>query len=450
MNHHQEIQSQKPAQASSKAMFDSQNPKTGRTAKQAELQHKALTNAVTGESMANYQAIFEGFAAMGIDPDDVKPRENVFTFNAWKALGRVVKKGQHGVRIVTVIPCTKKDEQTGEEVAVKKPKTTTVFHISQTEPLDGPRKDDDSEAQAEQPAKIEDAPAAEESAQAAPDAAEAIEAEERPLNRYEQRLADKKARYEERAERAARDSESTYRKARQMGEAIPFGQPILVGHHSEKRDRNYRDRIHNTYGKAFSLQDKAKHYEQKAASVGTGGISSDDPDAIEKLRAELASMEAAQERMKAANKAIRTNKTAETQAAALVALGFSEKQAAQLLEKDFCGRIGFPDYALTNNNGNMRRVKGRIAELEKRRQRADVERTGQGFTYREDTEENRVMFVFDGKPDEATREILRSHGFRFSPSRDGKPWVRQLNNAGIWNGQRVFEALNAARNGDNK
>ena len=281
-------------------MFDSQNPKTGRTAKQAELQHKALTNAVTGESMANYQAIFEGFAAMGIDPDDVKPRENVFTFNAWKALGRVVKKGQHGVRIVTVIPCTKKDEQTGEEVPVKKPKTTTVFHISQTEPLDGPRKGDDSEAQAEQPAKIEDAPAAEESAQAAPEAAEAIEAEERPLNRYEQRLADTKARYVERAERAARDSESTYRKARQMGEAIPFGQPILVGHHSEKRDRNYRDRIHNTYGKAFALQDKAKHYEQKAASVGTGGISSDDPDAIEKLRAELANMEAAQERMKAA------------------------------------------------------------------------------------------------------------------------------------------------------
>ena len=452
MNHHHQDQNQKPAQASSKAMFEGKSGRASRTEKQAEIQTKALTNAVTGESMANYQAIFDGFVAMGIDPDDVKPRENVFTFNAWKALGRVVKKGQHGVRIVTVIPCTKKDDQTGEEVPVKKPKTTTVFHISQTEPLDGPRDQGDAEA-----ATVEASPAPQEAAQVEPERTqeaaepvEAVQAEDRPLNRYEQRLADKKARLEERAERAARESDSTYRKARQMGEAIPFGQPILVGHHSEKRDRNYRERIHNTFGKAFALQDKAKHYEQKAASVGTGGISSDDPDAIEKLRAELADMEASQERMKAANKAIRTNKTPETRAAALVALGFSEKQAAQLLEKDFAGRIGFPNYALTNNNGNMRRVRGRIAELEKRRQRADVERVGQGFTYREDTEENRVMFVFDGKPDDATRELLKSHGFRWSPKRDGKPWVRQLNNAGIWNGQRVFEALNVAQNGDNK
>src|SRR3546814_16447475 len=68
-----------------------------------------------------------------------------------------------------------------------------------------------------------------------------------------------------------------------MGEAIPFGQPVLIGHHSEGRDRNYRQRIHNTFGKTFDLQKKADHYTKKAASVGDGGISSDDPDAIAKL-----------------------------------------------------------------------------------------------------------------------------------------------------------------------
>lgn len=72
--------------------------------------------------------------------------------------------------------------------------------------------------------------------------------------------------------RKSAQSVSTSKRARDMGEAIPFGQPILVGHHSEGRDRNLRGRIHNTYGKAFALQDKAKHYEQKAARVGTGGI----------------------------------------------------------------------------------------------------------------------------------------------------------------------------------
>lgn len=48
----------------------------------AEMQNKALNNAVTGVSLANYQAIFEGFAVMGINAADVVPRENVFTFNA--------------------------------------------------------------------------------------------------------------------------------------------------------------------------------------------------------------------------------------------------------------------------------------------------------------------------------------------------------------------------------
>ena len=145
---------------------------------------------------------------------------------------------------------------------------------------------------------------------------------------------------------------------------------------------------------------------------------------------ELANVEQAQERMKAANKAIRTHKTEETRIAALVAQGLTEAQAAELLKPDFAGRVGFPSYALSNNNANARRIAGRIAELEKRRQRVDVEQEAEGYTYREDTTENRVMFIFDGKPDEATRAILKREAFKWSPSRGA--WVRQLNNAGIW------------------
>ena len=103
-----------------------------------EIQSAALRKAIEGQSTANYEAIFEGFVAKGIEFDAILPRENVFTFNAWKALGRVVRKGESGVKVVTVIPCTKKDEQTGEETPVKKCKRTTVFHISQTEPLQMP------------------------------------------------------------------------------------------------------------------------------------------------------------------------------------------------------------------------------------------------------------------------------------------------------------------------
>ena len=447
MTHQQQIQKQKaPAQASSKARFNSQKPK-------AELQQKALENAVSGESLANYQAIFDGFAAMGIDMADVEPRVNVFTFNAWKALGRVVKKGQHGVKIVTVIPCTKKDRETGDEVPVKKVKTTTVFHVSQTEEIGGEPTDEKASADtvSEETAAPEAAPETIEQpaaqAVAVIEQAEPAAADEpRELNAYEARIEAKRERYEARASKAQDESRALYGRARGMAEVIPFGQPILVGHHSEGRDRNYRNRIHNTFGKAFAAQDKAAHYAQKAASVGTGGISSDDPDAIKKLRAELASAEKSQDMMKAANKAIRANKTPETQTAALVALGFTEAQAAEAIKPDFARRVGFPSYALSNNNANMTRIKGRIAELEKRSQRVDVEKTGDGFTYREDTTENRVMFIFDGKPDEATREILKREAFKWSPSRGA--WVRQLNNAGIWAGKQVLERFNVAKVGD--
>lgn len=271
------------------------------------------------------------------------------------------------------------------------------------------------------------------------------------MNTYERKQADRKANLEARAANAEAQSAAIYSRAREMAQVIPFGQPILVGHHSEKRDRGFRNRIHNTFGKSFALQEKAEHLAQKAASVGTGGISSDDPDATSKLRAELATLEATQERMKAANKAIRTNAKKEPaeQVAALVAIGFTEQQAANLLEKDFAGRIGFPGYALTNNNANIRRIKARIVDLEKLAERVDVEEEGKGFTYREDTEENRVMFLFEGKPDEATRKLLKAHGFKWSPKREGMPWVRQLNNSGIWAGGEVKKALNSlAKIGD--
>lgn len=259
------------------------------------------------------------------------------------------------------------------------------------------------------------------------------------MNSYEQKQAERKARFQQMASGAAMQAVATYKAARQRGDAIPFGQPILVGHHSEGRDRRYRAGIFRMYGKAFALDDKAKHYAKKAESVGKGGISSDDPDALEKLRAELAGVQRSQELMKAANKAIRGQKTPEALAAALVALGFSAEQAAKLVTPDFVGRIGFAAYALQNNNSNARRIEQRIQELETRRNREDKEEAGEGYSYREDVEENRVMFVFPGKPEKEIIATLKAQAFKWSPSRGA--WVRQLNNAGIYAASRVRATL---------
>ena len=103
--------------------------------KSQEIQAQALQNAKSQNSLMNFETIIEGFTAKGIPADAITPRENVFTFNAWKALGRVVSKGQSGVKILTFIPVEIKDAETGEITKAMKQRSTTVFHISQTEEL---------------------------------------------------------------------------------------------------------------------------------------------------------------------------------------------------------------------------------------------------------------------------------------------------------------------------
>jgi hypothetical protein len=49
---------------------------------------EALTRTTTGLSMSNYPTIYGGFTAKGIPESEIKPRENVFTYNAWRALAR--------------------------------------------------------------------------------------------------------------------------------------------------------------------------------------------------------------------------------------------------------------------------------------------------------------------------------------------------------------------------
>lgn len=161
----------------------------------------------------------------------------------------------------------------------------------------------------------------------------------------------------------------------------------------------------------------------KIRSVGTGGISSDDPQAVEKLEAKLAALEKHQEMMKAANAAIRMKDPAKGDAK-LAELGYTPEDIAKLREPDFCGHIGYPAYALQNNNANIRRIRGRIAELKKR-----TESTPEGWEFDGgrvvvNTTENRLQVIFDGKPDADVRTELKGEGFRWAPSQGA--WQRQL------------------------
>lgn len=99
-----------------------------------EMQSQALSRAQNCRGAGNMLIVFHEFQQRGIHIDDILPGENVLTFNAWKALGRCVCKGEKGVCLVSWVPCGKVDPETGKSESVR-PKNAYVFHISQTKPI---------------------------------------------------------------------------------------------------------------------------------------------------------------------------------------------------------------------------------------------------------------------------------------------------------------------------
>ena len=87
----------------------------------------SLQRAKNGDSLANYPAIISGFIEKGINPLEIKPRENVFSYDAWLALGRQVRKGEKGVKCVTY----RDNEKTSKKFVCR----VAVFHISQTDSI---------------------------------------------------------------------------------------------------------------------------------------------------------------------------------------------------------------------------------------------------------------------------------------------------------------------------
>ena len=215
------------------------------------------------------------------------------------------------------------------------------------------------------------------------------------------------------AARLGAASESAHAQARKVGDMIPMGQPILIGHHSQRRHVRDLDRMQRGLERSLDLSNQATALERRATRSEKGrAVSSDDPEAIEKLRDKLSRLNANRGRMRAANAAIRAGGDV---VAALGRLGFREDEARKLLEKDFAGRIGFADYALRNAAAEAGRVERRIREMGERASTPAPADVVVGDV-RISESENRVRVTFPGIPPEATRRALKSAGFRWSPA----------------------------------
>ena len=228
------------------------------------------------------------------------------------------------------------------------------------------------------------------------------------------------------AARLGTEAESVHAQARRTGDLIPFGQPVLVGHHSQRRHERDLARIDRGYRKSFALSDKATELERRATHAESARtVFSDDPEAIDKLKEKLARLNKLRETMRHANAVIRRGSDV---VSALGALGIREETAKQLLEKDFAGRIGFPDYKLRNTASEAKRIEKRIRELEARASTAaptDVVIGGGRIS----EADNRVRVTFPSMPPAAMRRALKAAGFRWSPTANA--WQRHASN-GAW------------------
>lgn len=155
--------------------------------------------------------------------------------------------------------------------------------------------------------------------------------------------------------------------ARERAALIPFGQPMMPGHHSYKGDVAYRGRIQSGYQRGFENLNKADAMHSKAANIRDAAeraIYSDDENAIEALRARIDGLEQERARIKAYNATCRKGAPDETlltenQRQALASQARHQASYHDRIKKQM------PPYAAANLSGNISKQRARLAQLER-------------------------------------------------------------------------------------
>ena len=198
------------------------------------------------------------------------------------------------------------------------------------------------------------------------------------MNVYEEKQAARAERFHALAIKAADESKVAYDYSNRLTSVIPFGQPILVGHHSEGMHRRHIERIHNQMDKSIELADKAEYYERRAeAAENNNSISSDDPDAVTKLKDKLQKLESLRIVIKA-----RPHES----------------------------------WELSNLSGNIATVKKRIEYLESHSKDSTTSKEYGEIKVIDNVDDNRIQVFFPGIPNQDIRDSLKRNGFRWTPS----------------------------------
>ena len=254
------------------------------------------------------------------------------------------------------------------------------------------------------------------------------------MSDYEDRKQARIDRYREKAEQARQESQQLSHESISMLEHIPLGQPILVGHHSERGHRRLLERSDRKMEKSIAASEKAAYYEHKAeAAERNNTIFSDDPEALAKLTAKMESLQMAQTRMKQINAYYRKHGTCHG------FHGLSDDQAEKLDDRVRNGysweKTPYPAYALSNNNQEIRRLKERIKQLTEARELGYQGWEFEGGKVVANAENNRLQIFFDEIPSSELRQELKGRGFRWARSEGA--WQRQLTRNAIYAAGRI-------------
>ncbi len=258
-----------------------------------------------------------------------------------------------------------------------------------------------------------------------------------PRQDYDERVARRRERLEKRATKQNSEAQSRFAESDRMA-GMMQGQPILIGHHSEKRHRRDIDKMWTHGRKGLEAHKNAEELNRRADAVGSGGISADDPEAVAKLRRKLEGLTGNRDRMKAVNAAWRkAGKPRPDNAEAWVrveeTLGYSVEEIRLDMARDFMERAPYT-YAIGNTGAEITRVKQRIEALQQAETTPDHEPIeGDGWRIWEDKDENRVFISHDAKPPAEIRANIKRHGFRWS--RYAGAWSRMLNNSAWHNAE---------------
>lgn len=180
--------------------------------------------------------------------------------------------------------------------------------------------------------------------------------------------------------------------------------------------------------KNYISLDDAK-YKLHYILVENHPISSADPDAIGKLTKKLERLQAEHKEHLASNK----------KAAAEVKAGRASYAYGTFGAVTTNDGKELPTYFTSNESAEIRRIKGRIEQLQRQKEEPAKTENGEGWSLYEDLEAGRICFEFNGKPAQEVIDVLKSNGFRWSPSR--KRWQRQNTDNGRRAADRVTDKL---------